>query len=235
MSGTPLRKSLLVGAIAAASILGFVAPPALAANVCDPSIGTDCAKVDGTPDAMRVTEYDSRGNYRGQKATCSAGLTIRTATAAGTEPFFTICGSATKTLRVQRFYLSGSVATAAVRGDVILKKTSTSTSDGTPTALTQTPHDSSSPACTANLANYYTVLATPGTAVGVIGSRFGNLPITATIVATDNLADFLWEFPDGAEVEAVVLRGTAQCLEANFGTTTTNAPTLLLYVKWTEE
>lgn len=170
-----------------------------------------------------------------QEATYSAGLTIKTATAAGTGPFFTICGSSTKTLRIQKFMVSGTVATAAVWGDVVLKKTSTATSAGTATALTKAPFDSNSAASTANAVNFYTVLATAGTSVGVLATQTQLFPITvisATLQPTPPPMLFSWRDQDS---ESPVLRGTAQCLEANFGTTTTNAPTLSVFVVWTEK
>jgi hypothetical protein len=170
-----------------------------------------------------------------QRVTYAASTTAKTATAAGTGPFFTICGSASKTIRIQQFIVSGTVATAAVWGDVVLKKTSAATSAGTATALTKVPLDSNSAAGTANAVNYYTVLATAGTLVGAIASQTELFPVTgisATLQPNPAPIEFKWRDQDS---ESPVLRGTAQCMEANFGTTTTNAPTLTVSVKWTEE
>lgn len=169
-----------------------------------------------------------------QRRTYSAGTTLKTATAAGTGPFFTICGTATQTIRVKRFYVSGTVATAAVYGDVVLKKTSTATSGGTATALTRAPHDSNSAAATATV-NYYTVLATAGTSVGIVGSQGAIFQVTGTVNTTQPMANLSFLWPGADEVEGITLRGTAQCMEANFGTTTTNAPTLQVSGTWTEE
>lgn len=200
---------------------------------------SDVLTIDSVSKAARVSRYDARGNSVEQKRTCSAGLTNVTATTAGTGPFFTICGSATagRTLRVQRIYISGRVATAAIVGTVVLTKTTTATSAGTPVALTQVLRDSSMSAtpCSANLCNYYSALATTGTSAGVVGARTGVFPITATVAATDQVPQFLFDFRDNDEAEAVVLRGVAECLQASFGATTTNAPTLMVYVVWTEE
>jgi hypothetical protein len=130
--------------------------------------------------------------------------------------------------------MTATIATAALYVDPVLIKTSTATSAGTPTALTKVPLDSTSAAATANLVNFYTALATAGTPVGpiAIGHDFAN--ITATI-ATGGVARFDFDWRGGREAEAPVLRGTAQCLEASFGTTTTNAPTMTIGVIWTEE
>jgi hypothetical protein len=171
--------------------------------------------------------------FLGQKVTYTAATTAKTATAAGTGPFFAICGSSTKTIRVQYISIGGTVATAAVYGDVELTKTSTATSSGTATALTKVPNDSNSAASTANLLNFYTALATAGSAVGKVGSQTAVFPITGTVAASAGTVLFDWT--NRQESEAPVLRGTAQCIEASFGTTTTNAPTLTVAIAYTEE
>jgi hypothetical protein len=197
-----------------------------------PSLGTPSSPVgvsvnQGAPDSGTVR------TLIGQKITYAAATTAKTATAAGTGPFFGICGSATKTVRVQQLTIGGSVATAAIYGDVTLRKTSTATSAGTPTALTKVPHDSLAAASSATLVNFYTALATGGTLVGTVGAQSAVFPITGTVAA--NMAQLLFDWINRQESEAPVLRGTAQCLEAGFGTTPTNAPTLAVHVIWTEE
>lgn len=167
-----------------------------------------------------------------QELTYSAGTTAKTATAAGTGVFFNICGSATKTIRIQRFVVSGTVATTAVYADVVLKRTSTATTAGTATTLTNLPYDSTSAAATA-VVKYYTVLGTAGTSVGVITTWTQHMPVTGT-PAAGSTPPVIWIFRD-TDSEAPTLRGTAQCMEANFGTTTTNAPTLSVSVAWTEK
>jgi hypothetical protein len=168
-----------------------------------------------------------------QSATYAFATAAKTATAAGTGPFFAICGSATKTVRLQQLIIGGTVATAAVYADVELRKTSAATSSGTPTALTKVPHDSNSAASTANLLNFYTALATSGASVGFIGSQGAVFPITGTVAAQQ--AQVIFDWTNRQESEAPVLRGTAQCIEASFGTTTTNAPTLTISGIFTEE
>lgn len=165
------------------------------------------------------------------EATYGASLTLMTATGIGTGPFFNICGSATKTIRIQRIRIGGTVATTAKYGDVILKKTSAATSAGTATTLTAVPLDSSSGAATATV-KYYTVLGTAGALIGAIEGQMLFLGVTGTVATIPAPADFFWRDTDS---EAPTLRGTAQCIEANFGTSTATAPTLLVSVKWTEK
>lgn len=171
--------------------------------------------------------------FLGSRATYVAATTAKTATAAGTGPFFSICGSATTTVRVQQLTIGGTVATAAVYGDVTLRKTSAATSAGTATALVKVPHDSGSAAATSALVNFYTALGTAGTLVGTVGAQSAVFPITGTVAG--QLAQVVFDWTNRQESEAPVLRGAAQCLEAGFGTTTANAPTLAVQVIWTEE
>jgi hypothetical protein len=208
----------------------------LAANVCDPTTGTNCVGVNSTATGggAHISEYDLRNQFTGQKRTYSAATTAKTATAAGTTPFFTICGSASTTVRVQQVRFNYTVATTGIHADPRLQKTSTSTSGGTPVVLVQVPHDSNSAAGTANLVNYYTALATTGTVVGTIDIQMVWAQVTATVTAGSQPI-FAYEFSANKEDEAIVLRGTAQCLQGSFGTTTTNAPTMIVSVRWTEE
>lgn len=167
-----------------------------------------------------------------EKLTYSASTTAKTATTAGTAPFFTICGSASRTIKIQNLVIGGTVATAAIYGDIQLRATSTATSAGTAVALIRVPYDSTSAPATATV-NFYTVLATGGTLIGNVASRTVYFPITGTVTVSP--ADIQFNNLDRSESQSVTLTGTAQCLEAGFGTTPTNAPTLTTQVVWTEE
>jgi hypothetical protein len=94
------------------------------------------------------------------------------------------------------------------------------------------PHDSNDPASTVNLINFYTALATAGSAVGKIGSQQTLLPLTGTPASGGNV---IFDYMNRQESEAPVLRGTTQCLELAFGTTPGNAPTCSVEAHWTEE
>lgn len=211
---------------------GLVAPLPAGNNLIG-AINVQAIASAATATGQGIPNTGTQRTFLGQKLTYSAATTAKTATAAGTGPFFTMCGSATTTVRVQSLTISGTVATAAVYGDVTLRKTSAATSAGTATALVKVPHDSASAASTANLMNFYTVLATPGTLVGTVATQGDVFPLTGT-VGTAN-AKIFFDWTNRQESEAPVLRGTAQCLEAGFGTTTTNAPTLTVSVTYTEE
>lgn len=196
-------------------------------------IGTTELAIDETSKAARTSLYDTRGNSLNMKASYSASTALKTATAAGTAPFACIYGSSTKTIRVHRIIVSGTCATTAVYGDIIVKKTSDTISGGTATALIKVPKDSTSAASTATNVNFYTVLPTAGVLVGTIASQQVFLPVTGTPAVDVKPVIFDWTMQ--SMNEAPVLRGTTQGLELSFGTTTTNAPTLTVTFEYSEE
>lgn len=176
-----------------------------------------------------------RSRIAGELSVYSASTTVKTTGAAGTNPFFAVCGSATRTMRVQSINIDYTVATLAVQADPRIQKTSTATAGGTATSLTQTPLDSTMAAATASQVKVYTANdATPGALVGTIFSQMAWAQVTATVTAGSSVTKpFTTNF--GRDTDVAVLRGIAQCLEASFGTTTTNAPTWTVNVIWTEE
>lgn len=195
---------------------------------------SDLMTVDATSKAGRVSPYDVRGNFTGQKATYSASTTAKTATVAGTTPFFYFCGSATKTIRIQKIVVCGTVATAAVYGDVVLYKRTANGTFGTSTTLTLVPADSTSSAATATNVRIVTAGSpTAGTGGGAINTAMVFMPVTGT--PANGITPIIFDYQNRTEAEALVLRGTAEGIELAFGTTTTNAPTVTVSIIWTEE
>lgn len=196
---------------------------------------SDQLTIDPTSKAARVTLYDPEGNVLSKKvATYSAALGL-TNTAAGTGVFLSIQGSSTKTVRVHKVVITGTVATAAVYGSVVCnKRISSVTSGGTATTLTPIAHDSASGAYSA-VVKYYTALGTAGGGGGTIAAQSDYFPITATVSSEPANLLFLPQQDTGAETQDWVLRGTNECLEFAFSATTTNAPTLTVWVTFTEE
>ena len=220
-------------AVKAASTAAVATDPALVVAVSpNNTIPVNVSQIAGatTATGFGVSGAGTQRVVPAQEATYGATLTARTATAAGINRFFSICGSATKTVRIQNLTVSGTIATTAKNVDVLAIKTSTATLGGTRTTMARTPFDSNSAAATVAEPVFCTVLCTGGGVLGVIAARQGYFPIAP---ALDSPAVFDWS--NRTDSEAPVLRGTAQCLEANFGTTTTNVPTLLVSVVWTEK
>lgn len=193
---------------------------------------TDNMTVDVTSKAARVTKYDTRGNVRAQKASYVAAIT-GTAAAAGTAPFFSLFGSATKTVRIQRIRVCGTVGTAAVYALLVCTKRTAVGTGGTATTITPVAKDSTSGAATATNVKFFTAAPTAGTGGGVVASAMSFLPITGTPALGPQ--PVVWTFGDTDEQEALVLRGANEGIELSTTATTTNAPTFSVMVEFTEE
>jgi hypothetical protein len=149
-------------------------------------------------------------------------------------PWFTIYGSATKTIKIQSIIISGLTLTAVAYLNIGLRKYSTAVSGGTSSALTAVPLDSSSAASSATNINVYTAIPTAGTTVGDISSRrvLGQAT-TAAAAGITQMVDF--DFTPTGDGTAIVLRGTAQGVGLYWITAPASTVSLLLRIEWTEE
>ena len=171
-----------------------------------------------------------KSTYRAATTGANAGQVVVAASAA---PFFCLQGSATKTVAVQRIYLSGANLTAVAYASYVVQKYSTAVTAGTATALTAVPLDSNSAASTASLVNVYTAAPTAGTLVGAVAAKKTLLQATtAAAGGVPDVIDFDWRTQ--GENGPVILRGTAQGLCVLFGAAPASAVTLALAVEWTE-
>lgn len=137
---------------------------------------------------------------------------------------FTITGSATKTVRVHNIILTGTLATAAVR-DVLVIKRSGANTGGTSTTVFGVPLDSNASAASAVVRTYTANPSGLGTPVGTVRVRRVGVP-TVTAVAID-VANFEFTIP-------VTLRGVNQVLAVNLNGVT-NAVTWSGYIEWSED
>lgn len=211
--------------------------PARAANVCDPTTGTNCAQVDnpasgGNSARALLTRPATKSTYRAATATANSGVVVA---AASTAPFVCIYGSSTKTVIVQRIYLSGATLTAVAYAAYVAAKYSTAVSAGTPQALTATPMDSNSAAATVTNLNAYTAAPTAGTLVGTISTK--RTLLQATTAAAAGVPDVIeFDFRTlGSETSGIYLRGTGQGVCVNFGAAPATAVTLAITLEWTEQ
>jgi hypothetical protein len=149
-------------------------------------------------------------------------------------PWFTIYGSATKTVKIQSIIISGLTLAAVAYLNIGLRKYSTAVSGGTSTALTKVPLDSASAAATATNINVYTAVPTAGTTLGDISSRrvLGQAT-TAAAAGVTQMVDF--DFTPTGDGQAIVLRGIAEGVGLYWITAPASAVSLLLRVEWTEE
>lgn len=181
-----------------------------------------------------TTTTDSAGNLttvhstEGQKATYSAAK-VALATVTSATDVFTLTGSASKTIRVTQVRISGTIDTAAQYVNVALNIHSSANTAGTSSAVTAIPHDSADAAATGTVLSY-TGNPTIGTSLGAVRAARYFAPLSATAAPTTELVfDFTTRNARG-----IVLRGTAQQLAINLGTTA-NSGVFDISIEWTEE
>jgi hypothetical protein len=168
-------------------------------------------------------------NTEGSKATYSAA-SIGLVTVTGATDVFTLTGSGTKTVRVTRVSVSGTIQTAAQYVDINLVKRSTADTAGTSATPTVVPLDSTDGAGTA-VATSYTANPTLGTGVGPIRAVRYFAALTGTPASLSSPVEFNFSTRNG---RAVVLRGATQqlCVHLN---APANAGTFDIDIEWTEE
>lgn len=162
-----------------------------------------------------------------KRATYSASI-INLAVVTGATDFWTISGSATKTIIVKRLLFSGT-AQATAQCDINMLVRSSANSGGSSSAISCVPHDSTNAACTATVLGY-TANPTLGTLVGLIRS------VDYTLVAENSnaIAD-IREFDFGTEEDqGIVLRGTSELLALNFNADAGNSVKIHVSVEWRE-
>jgi hypothetical protein len=189
---------------------------------------TSLASIDTKfPTQGRKTSSGSLPTVEAIDPTYSCGFVSLNIAGSATD-FFTITGSATKTVRVKKIELSFTVNVtlgASQSFDVQLVKRSTANSSGTSTTPAITPHDSSDAAATA-VVRGYTVNPTLGSLVGVVRA----LKLTANSVNTTNpVVRVVWEFP-----APVVLRGTSEVLAVNLNGSTLTSDDNAMSIEWSE-
>lgn len=194
---------------------------------------TDQLTIDPASKAARVTIYSSDGTYVGQKATYRASTIGTITVVSGTAPFFTIYGSATKTIRIRRIWYSATIATAAANVIILASKRSSTPTGGTSTALTMTPIDANDAAATATNVQVYTAAPTAGTLVGTLETRRANLLVTGAVATPDLIFDFT--AGGNNNIKAPVLRGATQGLDLSYQTAPGNTTAVTITVEWTEE
>ena len=226
---TAWTSGTLTGTIAvsaASSSMVQVEPLPAGSNTIGAITGTGVAgtpaggvlTIQGASGGTAVPVVDSIHTLVGYSAAV-ANLTSANATT----DLFTIQGSATKTVSIERveIYATGSVAQVRT---VLLIKRSTANTGGTSTSPTAVPHDSNNTAATATVFAY-TANPTVGTSAGNV--RTGLLLANTTAAAGSPL---VWAFED----QPIVLHGTAQELSVNLNGVTTTGGSFDIAVQWTE-
>jgi hypothetical protein len=170
-----------------------------------------------------------------QKQTYSAVVTGLTPAASATD-FWTIAGSATKTVRVQHASCWG-VATAATAQLVRGVLRSTANTGGTSAAPTIVEHDQNNNTPTATVLSY-TANPTQGTLLGVALAGYMTFGTLAAPAA--NITPFGWGIGESgsraAPQQEIVLRGTSQVFALNGNGASFPAGTAMTCrITWVEE
>lgn len=142
-----------------------------------------------------------------------------------------LCGSATKTIRVNRVAITADATSAGVIDFYLFKRTTANTG-GAASAVSVGQMDSNDPAATATVAKYTANPATLGTGVLIASDHYA-LPAAAST----GIPVFIWSEDFGTRNnETLVLRGVAQCLAVNLNAQAIPAG-MNMYVNygWTEE
>jgi hypothetical protein len=183
----------------------------------------------GNAAAMQIDTTGSQYvNSEGRKRTYSASLSV--AVAATATDVFTIYGSATAVVRIQRIEISGLATTAGGMVAQIIKRSAVNTG-GTSTAMTAVPHDSNSAAATATGLGYTANPSGLGASVGAIR----NIPLPFPLVA-NSIPPIAADFGSARGGQSIVLRGVAQGVAINLqGGTVPTGATLQVSFEWTEE
>ncbi len=139
---------------------------------------------------------------------------------------FTLIGSASKTIRINKIKVTGSTTSGSpVKITIQLIKRSTADTGGTSAILTSVPHDSTNAAATA-VARSYTANPTLGTAVGTARAQ-------ATSFQAAGLTEVIeWNFEQGGQ--HLVLRGVTESIAINFNGTTVTGSIIAISIEWQE-
>ena len=182
--------------------------------------------------ASSYGEVQLSPSYRTTYAACTAYFTP----AASATDIFTLYGSSTKTIQIQKIYFSSTVSSGSVSFDKFyLVKRSGTNSGGTSASLTGVPLDSANAAATATNINNYT--ANPsglGTAVGNVQAGISESVFSGgTAVSFNNGGQILFDADKYGQ--AITLRGTSQGIALNYnGVSFNGTPSISICVVWTE-
>jgi hypothetical protein len=165
----------------------------------------------------------------GSRTTYACALQFTAANTA--TDIMTISGSATKTIRVIRVWISGIQTTAGIATYFMFKRSAANTGGTQTGGIVLVPHDSNSPAATATVAAYTANPTTLGATVGALAIFKSTL---ATAATTTNIAPVIIDYGNRPS-QAPILRGAAQLFAINLGAVTYAGNVLDINIEWTEE
>lgn len=212
-----MKRSLLASA-AVPALLAY-ADPAWAQAPCGgvnftPTLGANCLLEPGTP------------SY--------AATAVALAPGASATDVMCLTGSATKTVKLQQIRISGS-ATTTVQIPVLITKHASANTGGTAATSSALPVpyalDSTNPTVSATTQAWTGPPTIADSTPGYIDS--GNVSF-ALVAATGAGSVLAFDYLGRNYMQAPTLRGIAQQVCINFGTTTVTSGNVNLHMKWTE-
>lgn len=171
---------------------------------------------------VAITPNTSLATY----SACYVGLT----TQATPTDIFTVTGSATKTVTINKVQISGTQGTVAMRLFNFITRSSAD-SGGTCVAATTGPLDQNDAAATASAAGCNPSPTTLGTLSAYVGTSEFVIPATTGV---DSTWPQVTKWGEPGSGQGVVLRGTSQQFVINMPASATTT-TLNLCVNWTEQ
>jgi hypothetical protein len=143
---------------------------------------------------------------------------------------YSMCGSATKQVRVRQISLNGFSNTTAGGLQYTIVKTSTAPTTGTSTAATDVQNQSTDAASTIAAPLIWSVAPTSGTTAGFVGNSLIGFPLLSAVTPAN-----IQRYGAIDDTKSVVLTGIAQCLEVNMLGTPPSGAQLVVGVTWTEQ
>jgi len=221
-----IAASLILSAV---SFMGFAATPQANINSVVYT-GIDSTTGNATAILTDHTTGEQYVNSEGTKASYRVQIADETVAATATD-VATLCGSATKTVRVMRIQTTADATAASVIDFYVYKRTALDTG-GTSAVVAAAQMDSTDPAPTAVVAKYSANPSALGTGVLFTGDHYA-LPAAATT----GYPGMPWIEDFGIRNNrALVLRGVNECAAFNLnGQTIPSGFGMYLGIEWTEE
>lgn len=180
--------------------------------------------------AVSAINGNVKNTYRGVTSTL-----LTTATTANV-PFFTIVGSSSKTVKIQRIRLFGLTLTAVAYLQVNLARYSTAATGGTSTNLGRAQMDTNMAISTLTNTDIKVYTAAPTAGTKVIDLATSRVLAQATTAAAGGAPPTIdFDFRAVAESSPIVLRGINDFVGLYYPVAPATAVSMMLEVEWTEE
>lgn len=181
--------------------------------------GMDCNLIGGTINVIPV----------GTLATYSAAVSLLNVTSSPTD-IFLIKGSASKIVKINRLFFSGTQNNASTIDLLLVKRTADNTA-GTRSSITAVSHDSTDAAATVQVFSYTANASALGTSAGTIRAVSVNIPNKNSVGSITSAILELSQPPQ----KSIILNNANEYLAINLNAVSIAGSSLNITVDWTEE